>query len=294
MLPGAIMRRFFLKMHAVVFAAFIIFAGCTPRTKVNSDRPESKEALSVYIPPDENTFCNPSKMHFSVKKYKDVSLKNVGTVTALRFVVRGAKPEQKYVLWCQSLGRDVKPVYEYESDDRGLLGRQIGQGTMMLDDDMLLMFDFFKGEPVKYYLTSFDKDTVLQAEFVPYPLSVEAKDEAIVTIKRLVPNASLVLCEGEGFLPDEHLLITTQSGTTIVANTPFVCRNGKFSFIFEPEVPHKSGGTGYVEVRRFSERLVLDCDWGCEAFSKKKIMARSESLDAETLLQLNSSDKNTY
>ena len=289
MVPGIVMKGCFSELHAIVFVIIAVFLACTPRPQDEDvERPKSKAVLSAYIPPDENAFGNPSKMHFSVKKYNDIPLRNVGTVTALQFIVRDAEPEQRYILWSQPLGREIKPVYEYEADDQGLLGRQIGGGTMMLDDDLLLMFDFFKGEPVKYYLTSYDKSTVLQVEFTPYPLRIEAKDEATVNIKRLVPNASLVLVTGEGFLPDEHLLLTTQSGTTIIPNVPIWCKNGRFSCIFEPEVPHKSGGTGYIEIRRFAERLVLDCDWGCEAFSKKKLLARSEGLDSETMLKLNS------
>jgi hypothetical protein len=265
MVLGASMRGFFLRKKiyrwVLILISAAVFTGCAPRPVIKTD---NQELVAAYIPPEEEVISNPKRVHFSIKKYKDIEVKNVGTVTAIQFVVRGAEPEKKYILWSQPLGRDITAVYEYETDDYGLLGRQIGNGTMMLDDDLLLMFDFFKGEPVKYYLTSFDKSTVLQAEFVPYPIVAEAKDEAIVTMKRLVPDASLLLCEGNGFLPDEHLLVTTQSGSKIVPSIPMVCKNGKFSFIFEPQVPHKSGGTGYIEIRRFSERVVLDCDWGCE------------------------------
>jgi hypothetical protein len=277
------MKGFFITQVTIVIA--IVISACTPKPFEKND---SQKIAEAYSPPEENAFSNPTGMHFSVKKYKDVFFKNVGTVTAVQFVVRGATVGKKYILWCKPLGRDMKALYEYDTDDYGLLGRQLGPGTMMLDDDILLLFDFFKGEPVKYYLTSFDKSTVLQTEFVPYPICTTARDEAQVTLKRLVPDASLVLCEGEGFLPDEHLLITTQSGTVIIPNKPVICTNGKFSFIFEPAAPKKSGGIGYVEIRRFSERLVVDCDWGCEAFSKKKLFARSDLLEPEALLKLNS------
>ncbi len=235
---------------------------------------------------DVNEIANPYNIVFRAQKFEDVSIENVGNVAAYQFIVRKAPLEMQFVLFCQSLGKPPTPVFEYEADDHGELGRQLGPGTMMLDNDLVLLFNFFQGEPVDYWLVSKDLKTVMKTSFVPYPIKAEGKDEASISIKRLVPDARLLLCEGDGFLPDERLLITTRSGDRCIPNIAINCVNGRFALLLEPEVAGKSGGTASLEVRRFHERLFLDYDWGSEALNKRKMIADANRMAADTLQQL--------
>lgn len=238
------------------------------------------------LDPREAPEDNPYGSQFEAQRQQDVEIPKVGTVAAFSFIGRNFIPDQKVTLASQSLYGAIKPLYEYQADDDGFLGRQIPEGTMMLENDVWLMFDFYKGQPVRYWLYTKDGKVRISTLFIPYPIETQARDGAKISIRRLTPDARLVICEGVDFLPDERLFITTQAAGQMVANTPIACANGSFSMVLEPGASGKTGGKALVEVKRANERLVLDYDWGCEAINPKKRLAPAKYMEQDVLSKL--------
>lgn len=271
-------------MRSFLFViSVLISTGChhAVTKEATTLQPEERvSALSLYEQ------RNPHGIFFSADKFTDVYIKNVGTVAAYQFTVTRAPPGQKFSLSAQPLGGDVTVYAEYDVDDDGTLGRQVNEGTMMLNNELICMFDFWRAEPVDYWLISKDGSTVLKTTLVPYPIQTQGRDGAKITLRRLIPSAHLMLCEGEGFLPDEKIFATAQSVNQVAANVPLFCTNGKFSLLLEPAGKASSGGKAFLEIRRFSERLIVDYDWGCEATNDKRKIACSLKMDSDALVKL--------
>lgn len=229
---------------------------------------------------------NPHGSLFYAERMEDTYVENVGLVATYRFIARRFPRDASYLLASQNLGRPLTPVAWYKVDDEGMLGRQIDAGTLMLDNEMILMFDYCRGESVEYWLCSQDSKARLGCTFVPYPIEAEAHDGARISLRRLTQNATLVLLEGYDFNPDEELYITSQSGPLKTENVPIECKNGRFSMIFEPAVPGKSGGVAYVDVQRKNGRLTLEYDWGSEAVNSKKRLANTTKIKQDALLKI--------
>lgn len=255
------------------------------------NRPKEELAKKKTAPKPESLASpdrevNPHGSVFYADKQADTFIENVGMVATYRFVARKFLPEEPYLLASENLGSPLEPFAWYEIDDDGHPGRQIEAGTLMLDNEMFLMFDYCKGESVDYWFLSNDKKARLRATIVPYPITVEAKDGATISIRRLTPDARLVLLEGKDFDPDEKIWISSQSGSVRSSNVPVACPGGRFSMLFEPAQEGKSGGTAYVDVVRIRERLMLEYDWGCEATNPKKRMANTQKIKTDALIKL--------
>jgi len=229
---------------------------------------------------------NPHGSAFYAVRTPDTYIENVGPVATYQFIARKFPPEGSYLFAWQSINGEFTPLFRFEVDDDGQLGRQNDAGTLMLDNERQLMFDFCRGEPVDYWLCSLDGTVRIKTSFVPYPISQQGRDGATITIRRLTADAKLVLVEGWDFDPDEKLYISTQSSGKDTKNVPFECNRGKFSMIIEPAANGKSGGTGYVSVNRRSERIVLEYDWGSEAVNPKKRMANTQRIRQDALMNL--------
>ncbi len=234
----------------------------------------------------EERESNPYGSVFYSIRTEDTYVENVGAVATYQFIARKCIPNASYILSTRALNGDITPVMRLETDDEGQLGRQIDAGTLMLDNERILMFDFCKGEPIEYWLTSLDGKTNIKSTFVPYPIATQGRDGATISIRRLTPDAKLVLVEGYDFDPDEKIYVSTQSSGSETKNVPFVCTNGKLSMIIEPAGEGKSGGTAYLNISRMKERLVLEFDWGCEATNPKKRMANTQRIKQDALLNL--------
>ncbi len=234
----------------------------------------------------EERELNPYGSVFYSVRAEDTYVENVGAVTTYQFIARKFFPNTSYILATRTLNGEITPVMRLEVDDEGQLGRQIDAGTLMLDNERILMFDFCKGEPIEYWITSLDGKVKMCTSFVPYPITTQARDGASVSIRRLTPDARLVLVEGYDFDPDEKVYVSTQSSGSETKNVPFVCTNGKLSMIIEPAGEGKSGGTAYLSISRMKERLVLEFDWGCEATNPKKRMANTQRIKQDALLNL--------
>ena len=259
-------------------------AGCQARQQTSV----TIEPKPFVVYPVEVVERNPYASSFAVERLPDTQVPKVGSVASFKFVARGFVPNSRITLANQSLGGPIKPICEFQVDDDGTLGRQVPEGTMILDNDVWLMFDFLRGEPIRYWLISADNKTRLSQLFVPYPLRTKGRDGAEVSLRRLVPDASLVLCEGDGFLPDEEVFVTSTSADKMIAQVPIVCAYGKFSMAFEPKRAGKTGGVSVIEIKRQYERLLLEYDWGSEAVSKKKVIASPNNMNSDTLQKLSS------
>jgi hypothetical protein len=260
----------------------VSFTGCAQNAKPKVHIEEKP----FVVEPQQVMYRNPNGASFEAERLSDTVVPKIGSVASYKFIARNFKPNDTMTLMCQNLGGIPKPVAAYQVDDDGTLGRQVPEGTMIFDNDVWLMFDFFRGEPVRYWLVSKDRKTILSTDFVPYPILAKGYGGAQISLRRLVADARLVICEGEGFLPDEELIVTSKSSDRMIANVPVVCAYGKFSMLFEPAQNNKTGGTGFIEFKRQNERLVLEYDWGSEAVSTKKRIANSISLDPGTLQKL--------
>ncbi|MBS0655241.1 MAG: hypothetical protein JSR46_05660 [Verrucomicrobia bacterium] len=264
----------------ILSAAFVI--SCKPPQPTVDATSSREEATPLVVLQKKN----PDSVYFGTERLSDIGIESVGDVASFQLVVRNAPPDQKYMLSNRNLGGPIKPIYEYQADDDGTLGRQVSEGTMMLDNDVWLMFDFFRGEPVEYFLTSRDGATELVTTFVPYPIKATGKDGAEISVRRLVPDARLMLCEGDGFVPDEEVLVSSQSANERTVDVPYICRNGRFSMLLEPQAAGKSGGVAYIEVKRAAERLALEYDWGCQALNPKRRVANSSKMKQDALSKL--------
>ena len=264
-----------------------LVVSCTkpvPKEEPTPARKKAKPRPEVLASPDRE--ANPYGSIFYADRQDDTYIENVGMVATYRLVGRKLPPEESFLLASENLGVPISPISWYEIDDEGQPGRQIDAGTLMLDNEMFLMFDYCKGESVDYWLISNDKSARLKTTIVPYPITQEAKDGATITIRRLTPDARLVLLEGKDFDPDEKIWVSSQSGTTRSSNVPIVCASGRFSMLFEPAVAEKSGGTAYIDIVRIRERLMAEYDWGCEATNPKKRMANTQRIKTDALIKL--------
>ena len=275
------MNLIFLLIFAVIgFTSACQRSSESAGIKVAKQKPESDVLLL------NDRELNPNGSIFYAERVKDTFVENVGQVATYRFIARKFPPNTTYLLCSQNLGCPMQPVAWYEVDDDGKLGRQLDAGTPMLDNEMILMFDYCRGEAVDYWVCSSDGKARLLSTFVPYPITNHALDGATISIRRLTPDASLVFLEGSDFNPDECITISSQSAAGRTAHVPIVCTNGKFSMIFEPGAPGKSGGTAYVDVTRAAERLMLEYDWGCEAVNPKRRLGNTSRIKQDALLNL--------
>lgn len=272
-----------MKLVAAASICSIMLLTCSwGQQKSQKEAPPVKPITSEDFDRDRNPYGS----IFIIEKQEDTQVEKVGAVATYKFVARNFVPSQKFDLYKRTLHGPPLLIYEYEVDDDGQLGRNINGSTMMLDNEQFLMFDFFKAEPVQYILRSKDGNVLLSNRLIPYPVEREGKDGAEVHIRRLVPDARLVICEGKDFNADEKIFISSQSAGKRTANVPVICTNGRFSMIFEPATPEKSGGTAYVEILRFNERMVLDYEWGCDAINPKRRMANTTYAPQDALLKL--------
>ncbi len=269
-----------MKKMIYVIALLALFISCQ-----RPERPTLKKK-EIQTPLVSDRQINPHGALFYAERMDDTYVENVGQVVTYRFVARKLPSDTSFLLSNQNLGQALNPIGWYEVDDDGQLGRQIDTGTLMLDNEMILMFDYCKGEPVEYWLISKDQKTRLGTMFVPYPIKCESRDGAIITIRRLTQDARLVLMEGIDFDPDERIVISSQYGSSRTPNVPILCTNGKFSMIFEAASPEKSGGIAYVDVIRKKERMMLEYDWGSEAVNGKRRQANSSRIRHDALLKL--------
>lgn len=277
-----------MKRHICLFALSVagLASSCQHSSSTPNIRKETRKDKPAALVMSGNNEVNPYGSLFYAERTDDTYVENVGSVATYRFIGRRFPEEASYILASQSLGGPRQPVAKYEVDDEGQLGRQIDVGTLMLDNEMILMFDYFKGEPVDYWLCSTDGKSRLRTTFVPYPIVSYGRDGAVISIRRLTQDAGLVLLEGIDFNPDENILVSTQSGTKRTSNVPIVCTNGKFSMVLEPAYAGKSGGTAYVDVMRMNERLMVEYEWGCEAINPKKRQANTSRIKQDALLKL--------
>ncbi|MBS0635791.1 MAG: hypothetical protein JSR37_10045 [Verrucomicrobia bacterium] len=274
-------------MRFILFMLLCAVTSCQKPEKVQPPQNLHRIKKDTTILLNSDGERNPRGSVFFAERMPDTYIENVGQVATYRFVARKFPPEASYLLSSQNLGAEKQPVVWYEVDDDGQLGRQIDAGTLMLDNEMILMFDYCKGEPVEYWLTSGDGDVRLKTTLVPYPIHTQATDGAALSLRRITRDASLVLLEGTDFNPDEEILVSTQSGSKRTFNVPFICRNGCLSIALEPGSPDKSGGIAYVDIlRRTGERLSLEYDWGCEAVNPKKRLGNTQRIKQDALLNL--------
>ncbi len=265
-----------------------LVSSCSYREYPKPDKRESVQKVREQMLPlvSEERELNPYGSILYAERVKDTYIENVGPVATYRFLARRFPPEGKYLLASENLGCPRQPYAWYNVDDDGQLGRPIETGTLMLDNEHILMFDYCKGEPVDYWLVSEDGKARQSVTIVPYPISIEARDGAQVSVRRLTYDARLVLVEGSDFNSDEKILVSSQSGTNRSDNVPITCVNGRFSMILEPSSPGRSGGTAYVDVRRFKELLTLEYDWGSEAVNAKKRLANTSRIQPDALVKL--------
>lgn len=247
---------------------------------------DEKPSHASHPLPSNDRELNPNGSLFYAERVKDTYIENVGQVATYRFIARKFPPETKYLLCSQNLGSPLQPITWYDVDDDGQLGRQIEAGTLMLDNELILMFDYCRGEPVEYWLCSSDGNARLCSSFVPYPILAEGRDGATISLRRLTRDAGLVIVEGSDFNPDEAIMVSSQTGTIAAPSVPVVCGYGKFSMIFEPSAPGKTGGVAYVDVMRKGERLTLEYDWGCEAVNPKRRLGNTSRIKQDALLNL--------
>lgn len=229
---------------------------------------------------------NPYGSQFEAYHHEDVDVPKLGKVAAVAFIGRNFIPDQKLTLASYNIYGIVRPIYELQADDDGYLGRQVPEGTMMLENEVLLMFDFFRGQPIRYLLYSSDGKVLLSSLFVPYPIETTGKDGAKVSLRRLTYDGRLMFCEGVDFQPDEVIKVTSQAAGIIVQDTVVVCENGVFTMVFEPGATGKTGGKAIVEIRRARERLFLEYDWGSEAINPKKRLAIEKYTSQDTMANL--------
>ena len=265
-------------MKKLIFLVLLLLASC------QRPEPKVKEVINPLVASERER--NPHHSVFYAERVEDTYIENVGPVATFRFIARKFSPEDKYILGSQNLGQPIQPYAWYEVDDDGQLGRQIDSATLMLDSEMMLMFDYFMGEPVEYWLCSLDGTSRLGVTLVPYPIMSEGQDGATITLRRLTPDARLVLLEGRDFDPDEQIFVSSQSGKQHTHNVPIICINGKFTMIFEPGIAERSGGSAYIDVERIRERLMLKYDWGCEAVNPKKRLANTQKIKRDALIKL--------
>lgn len=275
-------------MRQLLFIAFLAFTTSCTHTAITPDATQnvSVQNKPFVVRPLDTEDINPYGVVFDVEPLNDVDVPKVGKVAAYGFVGRNFSPDQTVVLASQHINGTLKPLYEYMVDDDGTLGRQIADGMMMLENEVILMFDFFRGQPIRYWLYTKDGKVRVSRLVVPYPIQTTGKDGATISIRRITPDAKLALCEGYDFLPDELVLVSTQTGKDLIANIPISCPNGKFSIALEPGLSGKTGGKAYVEVKRTTERLLLEYSWGCEAVHTKSVIAPSRYVDQDTLQKL--------
>lgn len=269
-----------------IVSAFVLLSLATSCQSQYVANKEPQNVAATPILGDHNEQKNPYGSFFAGEKVKDTYVENVGPVATFKFIARNLPTDKRFVFASQNLGGPIKPLATYDVDDEGLLGRQIDTGSLMLDNEMWLMFDFSRGESVRYWLVSTDSTVRLSSTIVPYPIKAEGRDGAIITLRRLTPDARLMLCEGYEFNPDEKILISSQSGKMRTDNVPVICTNGRFSIVFEPGSAERSGGVCYIDIQRFSERLMLEFDWGCEALNTKKRCGNTARIQPDALMKL--------
>jgi len=277
-------KLLFLSCGLMFFATSLDAKQC-PRTKLKNKQ--------FVVQPKEAPECGAPGAYIGAERVDDIIVPKVGPVVAYRFVARNFPPDKKLRLASQNLGGPLQYLYAYDVDDDGSVGRQVPEGTLMLENEIFLMFDFFKGQPVRYWLLSDDGAVRKSCQIVPHPIVATAQDGARISIQRLTPDSRLVLVEGRDFLPDETVYITTQSANMRIENVKMPCRKGHFSMVVEPEIEGKSGGIAYVEVLRAHERLILDYEWGWEAINPKKRHSPSRAMDPDALVKL-AQEQNEY
>ncbi len=274
----------------IVFCAVGIvslLSSCQRQYPKPTDRESVQKVRETMCPlVTEEKELNPYGSLLYAERMKDTYIENVGAVATYRFLARRFPPAGKYLLASENLGCPRQPYAWYDVDDDGQLGRQIDTGTLMLDNELILMFDYCKGESVDYWLVAQDGKARQCVTVVPYPIAVEARDGAQISVRRLTYDAGLVLLEGKDFNPDEQILVSSQSGTNRIDNVPITCINGKFSMLLEPSALGRSGGLAYVDVRRFKELLTLEYDWGSEATNAKKRLANTARIQPDALVRL--------
>ncbi|MGA3009410.1 MAG: hypothetical protein ABSD72_04045 [Terracidiphilus sp.] len=145
---------------------------------------------------------NPDGLHFQFFKIDESSSSGKSIVT-YRVYVPGVPVSKKYALTAWRIGSEPRPVPgDVYVNGKGLLmvhKPKPGQedSDFVEDDELHLNVQAARGEPVRYALTSSDKQIVIDGTVVPFPLEANGNG-CRLEVRLGAPDADGVLISADG------------------------------------------------------------------------------------------------
>lgn len=182
-----------------------------------------------------------------------------------RLLASGYPIGKTFSLWAYSpLEEAVKIIDGFYVDDSGeMMGGsfQPDSGTSALEKTDFHAFDHQLGEAFTLGLIS--DDSTVQAYAKAFPIPIEDRQgNCHLYVELMTGDRTAFAAFGEGFFPNEELVIESRSDGEVIDSVHYADQNGNFAEYVFPEIIGKIGGVASYHVTGESCSVKVEYDWG--------------------------------
>jgi hypothetical protein len=229
---------------------------------------ETRDLVQRQISWDENSSgkFNPTRLYFQFSK-TDETTSSGKRVAHYRAYVFGAPQDKRYTLTVWRIGSDPRILSSnVYVNAKGLLmvrkPRPEQENSDFLgDDELQLAVQAARAEPVRYALTSYDKELLVYGTVVPFPR--EDSDKGCRLEARLaVPDATAVLIYADGLPANAEIPFQLLTGGEPGTGTFSVNAQGHAVTLGNPSTGGKDRGTLRVTLATMECSVAIELPWG--------------------------------
>jgi hypothetical protein len=224
--------------------------------------------LAVVTPPHRTAAQGPKEWGAQFNSagvklsYEEVGRKSIEgkVLVSYKLKASGFAKDKAYTVW----GRWLDGATDRVDDE--MLVSEAGYVASKKDGEVVELIvsltDMLKGEPIQHALVSKDGAIRGFAHVIPFPLEVKGEGGCRVWLEMISPDGKSFGAFGEGFPPDEEVLLESQSGDVSAPTRAKTTGDGRFLTILTPAVPEKTGGSARFSASTKACKATLKYDWG--------------------------------
>jgi len=188
------------------------------------------------------------------------------TVVVGNLYATGLPTDGDYVLWMWQEGKSPEGVADaYINAEGKIVNRRADPAHNVSEDPIDLKFLGGKGEAKRLAIISVDDQYRAFIDVVPFPLE-NTDGNCHLSATTFDPRYFAVVVNGTGFLPNEHLVIDTQSENERGTSKADAGPQGTYTAVVSPFVKGKRSGRARYTVIGAACKVGIEFAWGDGAY----------------------------
>ncbi len=183
-------------------------------------------------------------------------------MTFRRYSLRaeGFPREKLYQLLVKNLDGSHTETFFYRANNRGHL---ILEPMKEIEEGAYAICPVKRGERLTFIMRSEDKEELVVADVVPFPIEAKSKKGVRVNLELMGDSGEEFLLTAEGFSPGEEIQVSCYYNVSIIGLHPAIDEKGQLRAHIT--MPEGTEGAAMLVIHRNAEEIMLPFNWGAPA-----------------------------